>query len=77
MCYPFDGEKAQNLYRDIWNDLSTASKDLAKVHGLHETYEGLQSPKKLSNSICGTPNRQIVEIGKRSEEKSANMEYER
>jgi ribonucleoside-diphosphate reductase alpha chain len=44
MRYPFDSDEARQLNKDIFETIYyaslTASKDLAKVHGAYETYEG-------------------------------------
>jgi ribonucleoside-diphosphate reductase alpha chain len=51
MRYPFDSEEARKLNRDIFETIyyasCTASKDLAKVEGAYETFEGSPASKGI------------------------------
>jgi ribonucleotide reductase alpha subunit len=55
MRYPFDGEEAQQLNRDIFEAIYYSalktSCELAKVHGPYETYEGSPISKGVSFKV--------------------------
>ena len=57
MGLPFESEEARALNKEVFETIyyasMTASKDLAKVDGAYESYEGSPVSKVNSNSICG------------------------